>query len=86
MEIDDVLLEALRVPERQTNSLAVDFRFEVMWYEVARMRNSAGFVFVLESLRSFLGRQGKGRLEELEERGLAGVARADDEDATNKGS
>jgi hypothetical protein len=82
LEVDHILLQPLRVPQRQANPLIIDLGLEVMGNKVARGRRLRGEIVLVDgALGPLLSRKRKGVLEELEERCLARVCRADDEDA-----
>lgn len=82
LKVDHVLLQTFRIPEGQTNSLAIDLSLEVVGDEVSR-RSSFRDEVVLGVLGALLGWESESSLEELEERSLACIASANDEDAVN---
>lgn len=73
LKVNDVLLQALRIPKGQPDSLAVNFRLQVVWDEIANgWSRYLEDVFVL-SLGLLLRWERQGSLEELEKGGFAGI-------------
>jgi len=79
LKVDNVLFETLRVPQRDTNALAIYFCLEVFGGETRFLSDCGGRR--RRRIRSLLLGEGESGAQEIDEGGLAAVLGADDEDA-----
>jgi hypothetical protein len=79
LEVDDVLLEALRVPQGDANALAIDLCFKVLGGEGRVLADGGGWR--RGRVGPLLLGQREGGAQEVNEGGLAAALGANDEDA-----
>jgi hypothetical protein len=79
LKVDNVLLQALGIPQSYADPFAVDFRLEVLRREGRVLGNCAGGW--RRGIGALPSRQSERSAEEFDERGLAAAFSAEDEDA-----
>lgn len=81
MQVDNVILQALGIPYSEADTLPINLGLEIVRNKSSRRNAVVLGYFIVTLLDPFLGRKRKGCLEELKERGFAGVSSANDENA-----